>query len=132
MAPSQVISLMEMGGPTFAMSDHADHIHVGYTPDGSDSEAQPLSAMLKPEQWDKLLDRIGELDQPTVPTKPSKYSLPAKKRSQQRARRRVASVAPWHPSFPSHSSTWPAYSARATVATCCAPRTTPRPSPTCS
>ena len=47
MAPSQVISLMEMGGPTFAMSDHADHIHVGYTPDGSDSEAQPLSEMLK-------------------------------------------------------------------------------------
>jgi len=81
MAPSQVISLMEMGGPTFAMSDHADHIHVGYTPDGTDSEGQPLSAMLGPEQWDKLLDRIGELDSPTVPTKPSKYSLPAEKRN---------------------------------------------------
>ena len=79
MAPAQVISLMEMGGPTFAMSDHADHIHVGYTPDGTDSDGQPLSAMLGPEQWDKLLDRIGELDSPTVPTKPSKYSLPAAK-----------------------------------------------------
>ena len=44
MAPAQIISLMEMGGPTFAMGDHADHIHVGYTPDGSDSDAQPLSA----------------------------------------------------------------------------------------
>jgi hypothetical protein len=79
-APDQVISLMEMGGPTFALPDHADHIHVGYTPDGGTADAQPLS-MLAPDQWDKLLDRIGELDQPTVPTKPSKYSLPAKKRS---------------------------------------------------
>ena len=81
MMPDQVISLMEMGGPTFALPDHDDHIHVGYTPDGSESDKQPLSSMLEPEQWDKLLDRIGELDQPTVPTKPSKYSLPAKKRS---------------------------------------------------
>ena len=32
MAPAQIISLMDMGGPTFAMGDHADHIHVGYTP----------------------------------------------------------------------------------------------------
>ena len=32
MVPDQVISLMEMGGPTFAMSDHADHVHVGYAP----------------------------------------------------------------------------------------------------
>ncbi|MDQ3102873.1 MAG: lytic murein transglycosylase, partial [Actinomycetota bacterium] len=51
MAPAQVISLMEMGGPTFAMSDHADHIHVGYTPDGTDSDAQPLSTLLGQSQW---------------------------------------------------------------------------------
>ena len=79
MEPAQIISLMEMGGPTFAMGDHADHIHVGYTPDGTDSGGQPLTGMLKPDQWDKLLDRISELDQPTVPVKPSKFSLPAKK-----------------------------------------------------
>jgi murein DD-endopeptidase MepM/ murein hydrolase activator NlpD len=78
MEPAQIISLMEMGGPTFAMSDHDDHIHVGYTPDGTDNAGKPLS-MLKPGQWDKLLDRISELDQPTVPVKPSQYSLPAKK-----------------------------------------------------
>jgi hypothetical protein len=79
MEPAQIISLMEMGGPTFAMADHNDHIHVGYTPDGTDGGGQPLTGMLKPDQWDKLLDRISELDQPTVPVKPSKFSLPAKK-----------------------------------------------------
>lgn len=79
MTPSQIISLMEMGGPTFAMGDHADHIHVGYTPDGAGDDGQPLSGLLKPKQWDRLLDRIGELDQPTVPTKPSDAALPSKK-----------------------------------------------------
>jgi hypothetical protein len=28
--PSQLISLFELGGPSFSMADHADHIHVGY------------------------------------------------------------------------------------------------------
>jgi large subunit ribosomal protein L25 len=35
MTPDQVISLMEMGGPTFAMGDHADHVHVGYSISGA-------------------------------------------------------------------------------------------------
>jgi len=28
--PSELISLFDMGGPSFAMADHADHIHVGF------------------------------------------------------------------------------------------------------
>ena len=28
--PSELISLFELGGPSFAMADHADHIHVGF------------------------------------------------------------------------------------------------------
>ena len=28
--PDQIISLIEKGGPTYAMGDHADHIHVGF------------------------------------------------------------------------------------------------------
>ena len=28
--PGQLISLFELGGPSFALADHADHIHVGY------------------------------------------------------------------------------------------------------
>jgi hypothetical protein len=28
--PSELISLFSIGGPSFAMADHADHVHVGY------------------------------------------------------------------------------------------------------
>jgi hypothetical protein len=28
--PQELISLFEIGGPSFAMADHADHIHVGF------------------------------------------------------------------------------------------------------
>jgi len=28
--PRQVISLLGMGGPSFPLSDHGDHIHIGY------------------------------------------------------------------------------------------------------
>ena len=34
MQPHQIISLMNLGGPSFAMADHDDHIHVGYYPKG--------------------------------------------------------------------------------------------------
>ena len=30
MWPSELISLFELGGPSFAMADHADHIHIGF------------------------------------------------------------------------------------------------------
>ncbi len=78
MAPAQIISLMEIGGPTFAMGDHADHIHLGFNPTlGPGERAGQSSGLLDPNQWDKLLDRIGELDQPEVPIKPSEFSLPS-------------------------------------------------------
>src|SRR5215207_2828384 len=32
MSPAQIISLFEIGGATFAMADHNDHIHVGFQP----------------------------------------------------------------------------------------------------
>ena len=79
MQPHQIISLMEMGGPTFAMGDHDDHIHVGFAADAATGGEPLAEGLLSPEQWDKLLDRIGELDQPTVPTKPSDAALPAEK-----------------------------------------------------
>jgi hypothetical protein len=28
--PNQIISLLGLGGPSFALVDHADHIHVGF------------------------------------------------------------------------------------------------------
>jgi murein DD-endopeptidase MepM/ murein hydrolase activator NlpD len=84
MKPAQIISLMDYFGAdnTFAMGDHADHVHVGYTPisgPGSGSISRQFSTMLKPEQWERLIDRIAEIDNPTVPTEPSDASLPSGK-----------------------------------------------------
>jgi hypothetical protein len=79
MAPAQIISLMDLGANTFAMGDHADHVHVGYAPEsgpGSSTDKQ-FVRLLKPDQWQRLIGRIGEIDNPEVPTSPSKYSLPA-------------------------------------------------------
>ena len=80
MEPSQVISLMDFGGPSFAMADHADHVHVGYAALGGPGapDDEQLVQILKPEQWERLIGRIAEIDNPKVPTKPSKYSLPSK------------------------------------------------------
>ncbi len=82
MTPDQVISLMNFGGPSFAMGDHDDHVHVGFQPQygpGSSSEKQFLE-ILKPDQWERLIDRIADIDNPEVPTSPSEYAIPAKKK----------------------------------------------------
>jgi hypothetical protein len=81
MRPSQIISLMDMGPPTFSMGDHADHIHVGYSFTPTGNSLEQLGQILKPEQWQRLIDRLGEIDNPKVPTKPSDAALPAGKRS---------------------------------------------------
>ena len=82
MQPHQIISLLEIGGPTMAMADHADHIHVGFKPLFGPNRKLGRQAMqvLKPGQWSDLIARLGEIDNPVVPTKPSKYALPVHKR----------------------------------------------------
>ena len=64
---------------TLAMSDHGDYIHIGWRPlYGTNKEAaKQIDAILKPKQWIKLIDRLGEIDNPTVRRKPSKYATPA-------------------------------------------------------
>jgi hypothetical protein len=81
MRPDQVISLLELGGNTFAMGDHADHIHVGWRPlfGANRKLGKQALAVLKPGQWSDLLSRLRKIDNPVVPTKPSKYSIPVKK-----------------------------------------------------
>jgi hypothetical protein len=81
MRPAQIISLMELGLPTFAMADHNDHIHVGYSFSTS-GNLQQLGEILKPEQWQRLIQRLGEIQNPKVPSKPSDAALPAKGRRQ--------------------------------------------------
>jgi hypothetical protein len=80
-APAQIISLFEIGGATFAMADHHDHIHIGFEPLFGPNEklGKQALAVLEPGQWSDLISRLGEIDNPVVPTAPSKYSLPAKK-----------------------------------------------------
>ena len=79
MRPDQIISLMSYEGTdnTLAMSDHADHIHVGFRPPLSTNGtlSRRAEAILKPSQWIKLVDRIGDIENPTVLVKPSKYSI---------------------------------------------------------
>ncbi len=81
MHPHQVISLENLPGPTsFALADHADHVHIGYRPAGANPFEVEASPLLKPEQWQRLIQRLGEIKNPDVPIKPSKYSEPDSRR----------------------------------------------------
>ncbi len=79
MKPHQIISLMTFDGTdnTYAMGDHADHIHVGWRPlyGQSAKTARRIDAILKPKQWIKLIDRLGDIDNPEVREAPSRFSL---------------------------------------------------------
>ncbi len=84
MEPHQVISLMNLGGPSFALPDHYDHIHVGYAPvpgdagygpNGTTTASNQFNSLLKPGQWKRLIGRIAQIHNPKVPTTPSKFSL---------------------------------------------------------
>jgi hypothetical protein len=85
MKPHQIISLMTFQGAdnTFAMGDHDDHIHVGFRPVyGANSKAaRQVAAVLKPDQWIKLIDRISSIDNPEVREQPSKFSVAVTKRA---------------------------------------------------
>jgi Transglycosylase SLT domain/Peptidase family M23 len=78
MRPAQIISLMDLGPPTFILPDHYNHIHVGYTFTTSGSSIKQLGEILKPEQWQRLIQRLGQIQNPKVPSKPSAAALPAK------------------------------------------------------
>jgi murein DD-endopeptidase MepM/ murein hydrolase activator NlpD len=75
--PHQIISLMTYPGTdnTLALPDHANHIHVGFHPLDNGLGGVKLQAVLKPDQWTKLVQRLGQIPNPTVPTHPSKYAL---------------------------------------------------------
>ena len=70
MEPHQIISLMSFAGTdnTFAMGDHADHIHVGFRPaPGTGSETAGYSAaVLERGQWRTLIDRIDDIENPLL------------------------------------------------------------------
>ncbi|MBA2644140.1 MAG: hypothetical protein H0U80_01700, partial [Solirubrobacterales bacterium] len=80
MEPDQIISLMTFEGTsnTFAMGDHADHIHVGWRPlygESADGSSRQSRAILKPQQWIDLVSRLGEIENPHVRAQPSRYAV---------------------------------------------------------
>jgi hypothetical protein len=91
MQPHQIISLMNLGGPSFSLADHWDHIHVGYYPVGTGStkaqKSKQFASLLKAKQWQELIGRIAKIRNPKVPTSPSRFSLPAKHAKHKRASR---------------------------------------------
>jgi hypothetical protein len=80
MRPHQIISLLSLGANTLALSDHDDHIHVGFHPMFGDSKkvGKQSQAVLKPGQWTDLIGRLKEIQNPVVPTSPSRFALPAR------------------------------------------------------
>jgi hypothetical protein len=82
MKPHQIISLMTFEGAdnTLAMADHDDHIHVGWHPlyGENTAAAKQINAILKPNQWIKLIDRLGKINNPKVAEQPSKYAVKVK------------------------------------------------------
>jgi murein DD-endopeptidase MepM/ murein hydrolase activator NlpD len=85
MVPDELISLQELGGPSFAMADHADHVHLGYSPVGGAGAEAQFVQLLKPDQWLRLTDRLERIDNPDVPTTPSRFSLPAGDKDEDRS-----------------------------------------------
>ncbi|MDW5598033.1 lytic murein transglycosylase [Conexibacter stalactiti] len=75
MKPHQIITLMQYPDTdnTLAMSDHDDHIHVGFH-----AVAQPgsprLQTLMRPEQWTRLVEQLGAIQNPVVPTTVSRYA----------------------------------------------------------
>ena len=71
--------LEDIGYATLSMPDHANHIHVGYRPMLGDNKklGQAAAVVLKPGQWNNLIDRLRKLSNPVVPTSPSKFAIPA-------------------------------------------------------
>ncbi len=81
MTPDELISLMDLGGPSFALSDHHDHVHVGYSSIGAaPGDKAPVTEpqVLKPDQWQRLTERLAEIDNPEVPTEASDAAIPTK------------------------------------------------------
>ena len=94
MKPHQIISLMTFEGTdnTFAMGDHADHIHVGFRPlYGANSKAARAGPGGAQAQAVDQADRpqLGEIDNPTVREQPVEVRRRVTKRASHGAPRRA-------------------------------------------
>ncbi|SEH12324.1 lytic murein transglycosylase [Thermoleophilum album] len=87
MRPDEIISLLNLGGPSFALPDHYDHIHVGFRPlFGENGKlGAEATAILKPGQWSDLIEQLKRIRNPRVPVRPSPYAIPTKRHDDHRA-----------------------------------------------
>jgi hypothetical protein len=76
--PNQIISTMTYKGQTntLALPDHQNRVQIDYTPQYGQNKklAAQLTTTLQPGQWIKLIDRLNQIPNPTVPTTTSKYA----------------------------------------------------------
>lgn len=79
--PHQIISLFDIGGATLAMGDHADHIHVGFSPGGQVNRKGRVASgergesVLSKKDWHRVFDHLGKIENPEVPSQPSAYAI---------------------------------------------------------
>jgi transglycosylase-like protein with SLT domain len=76
--PQEIISRLAFGGSSVAMTDHGDRIEVVFHPRfGKNKKAgKETSIILSPGQWSDLIGRLRQIQNPIVPTSPSRYALP--------------------------------------------------------
>jgi hypothetical protein len=78
MAPDEIISDTRFKGQAnaLALPDHMNRIQVSYVPAyGANRKlSDVVRSFLKPGQWTRLIDRISQIPEPTVPLTPSRYA----------------------------------------------------------
>jgi hypothetical protein len=72
MTPDEVISLLDYPQVAgFALSDHDDHLHVGFRPAGETAlVGGSIEATLGASQWRRLTERLGEISNPEISAGP--------------------------------------------------------------
>ena len=91
MKPHQIISLMTFGGADNTLRDgrprrpHPRRLAPALRPEPAGGKQ--IDAVLKPDQWIKLIDRLGNIDNPTVSTKPSRFATKVHRRDASQAHR---------------------------------------------
>jgi hypothetical protein len=75
--PRQIVSLMSYPGASGALSSPRARsaIHVGFSPAAAARGAQAFGSPLTPSEWIRLIARLGEIPDPTVPSAPSSAAI---------------------------------------------------------
>jgi hypothetical protein len=79
MKPDEIVSLMSYKGQnnTLSLPDHSDRIQIAFTPLFGENKrlSAEIKSILQPNQWIKLINRIGQIPEPIVPISPSQYAI---------------------------------------------------------